>query len=610
MGLGTSKKARPRVPLRHGEGDKDHLSSFGGLAALSLDALSSVAYGPEAIVLVLVAAGTSALRLTLPITLAISGLLAVLVVSYCQVIAVHPDGGGAYAVGKKELGATVSLLAAASLEVDYVLTVAVSLAAGAASLASAFPALEPYLLEMCLIALVLITAVNLWGIAESARFLMVPLLLFLAVVLGVIAVGLMRSHPAATVGRSQAVHVSEALGVVLVLKAFAAGCSALTGIEAIANGVPTFREPRARRAQRTELMLGGLLAVMLIGLSLLIRREHVAPRGGVTVLAQLTAGSFGSGWLYSASNIVVTLVLALAANTSFGGLPVLMSLLSKDNRLPHLFGLRAERPVHRYGVVALALLAAVLLIAVDAVTDRLIPLYAIGVFIGFTVSQTGLVRHWWTRRPAHWVPRALLNGTGAVMTATAALVFLASKFMEGAWVVVLTIPALMLLFARIQSYYRAVGRELALGRTPERPLAAGSLVIVPVSSVSRLTEHALHAALSLSDSVVAVYVHPDAEQGEDFRARWEEWDPGVRLQCLESPHRSLVHPIVEYVQRVQGEQQELEDGRQIAVLIPEVQPQHWRYRILQNQRGLLLATVLRAGTDVVVCTIPYRLTSR
>jgi amino acid transporter len=458
------KKAGPRVPLRHGEGAKDHLTSFGGLAALSLDALSSVAYGPEAIVLVLVAAGASALRLTLPVTLAIAGLLVVLVVSYCQVIAVHPDGGGAYAVAKKDLGVTVSLLAAASLVVDYVLTVAVSLAAGAASLASAFPSLAPHLLAMCLAGLILITAVNLLGVAESARVLMLPMVAFLAAIFGVIVVGLLRSHPEAVVGSAQPVRIGEALGVILILKAFAAGCSALTGIEAIANGVPAFRQPRARRAQRTELMLGALLGTMLIGLSVLIRREHVAPRGGVTVLAQLTAGSFGTGWAYYAANIAVTLVLALAANTSFGGLPVLMSLLSADNRLPHLLGLRAERPVHRYGVVALAVLAGVLLIAVNAVTARLIPLYAIGVFIGFTISQTGLVRHWHGQRSPRWWLRAALNGTGAVLTATAAAVFVVSKFIAGAWVVVLMMPALMLLFARIQSYYQAVGRELKLGQ--------------------------------------------------------------------------------------------------------------------------------------------------
>jgi amino acid transporter len=605
MGSGTVPgKVVPRVPRRHGEGDKDHLTSLGGLAALSLDALSSVAYGPEAIVLVLVAAGAPALRLALPVTLAIAGLLVVLVISYCQVIAVHPDGGGAYAVGKKDLGATVSLLAAASLVVDYVLTVAVSLAAGAASLASAFPSLAHHLLAMCLAGLVLITAVNLWGIAESARVLMLPMVAFLSAIFGVIVVGLVRPHPAAVVGTAQPIHITEALGAIVILKAFAAGCSALTGIEAIANGVPAFREPRARRAQGTELMLGALLGAMLIGLSVLIRREHVAPRGGVTVLAQLTAGSFGTGWAYYATNIAVTVVLAVAANTSFGGLPVLMSLLSDDNRLPHLLGLRAERPVHRYGVIALAVLAGVLLIAVDAATARLIPLYAIGVFIGFTISQTGLVRHWHGQRSPRWRLRAALNGAGAVLTATAAAVFVVSKFTSGAWVVVVMVPALMLLFSRIESYYQVVGRELGLGEQPDRPLPAKSLVIVPVGSISKLTEHALHAALSLGDDVVAVSVHPQAAQSAAFRAEWDRWNPGVRLDTLNSPHRSLVHPIVDYVRQAQ------QANRQIAVLIPEVQPRHWRYRILQNQRGLLLATVLRASTDVVICTIPHRLTTR
>jgi Amino acid permease len=601
MGFGTAPgKVVPRVPLRHGEGGKDHLTSFGGLAALSLDALSSVAYGPEAIVLVLAAAGTAALGLTLPVTLAIAGLLAVLVVSYCQVIAVHPGGGGAYAVGKKDLGATVSLLAAASLVVDYVLTVAVSLAAGAASLASAFPSLAHHLLALCLTGLVLIAAVNLWGIAESARVLMLPMVVFLAAIFGVIIIGLVRSHPAAVIGTAQPVRITEAVGVILVLKAFAAGCSALTGIEAIANGVPAFRPPRARRAQRTELLLGA----MLIGLSVLIRREHVAPRGGVTVLAQLTAASFGTGWAYYAASIAVTVVLALAANTSFGGLPVLMSLLSDDDRLPHLLGLRAERPVHRYGVVALAVLAGVLLIAVNAETVRLIPLYAIGVFTGFTISQTGLVRHWHGQRAPRWWLHAALNGTGAILTATAAAVFIATKFTSGAWIVVLIVPALMLLFSRIQSYYHAVGLELDLGQLPHRPRSARSLVIVPVGSISKLTEHALHAALSLGDDVIAVSVHPEAAQSAAFRAAWDRWNPGVRLETLDSPHRSLVHPVVDYVRHAR------QSGRQVAVLIPEIQPRRWRYRILQNQRGLLLATVLRASTDAVICTIPYRLTSR
>ncbi|MFF2518022.1 APC family permease [Streptomyces sp. NPDC058086] len=602
MAYGLARRElRPRVPLRHGEGDKHHLTSVEGLAALSLDALSSVAYGPEAIVLVLIAAGTGALSATLPVTLVIAGLLAVLVVSYGQVIAVHPDGGGAYAVGKKDLGPTVSLLAAASLVVDYVLTVTVSLAAGAASLASAFPVLGSHLLAICLIGLALLTAVNLRGVAESARVLMLPTVLFIVSILGIVVLGLVRGHPVAVVGTDQPVHATEALSVLLLLKAFSSGCSALTGVEAIANGVPSFREPRVKRAQRTELMLGALLGLMLIGMALLIRRDHVAPRGGVTVLAQLTAGAYGTGWPYYATNLIVTLALAFAANTSFGGLPVLMSLLAKDHRLPHLFGLRTERPVYRWGVVTLALLAAVLLIAVNADTHRMIPLFAIGVFIGFTISQTGLVRHWAGQRPHGWLRRAVLNGVGAVLTAVAGVVLLTTKFLEGAWVVVVAIPLLMLLFDRIQRYYTTVGRELGLGEVPPPVHVGDSLVIVPVGEVSRLTQHALSAARALGHEVVAVAVHADPVKVRALRESWDRWNPGVRLDVVDSPQRSLVEPIVDYVRRAQ------ESGRQIAVLIPEVEPLHRRYQILQNQRGLLLAAALRARTDVVVCVVPYRL---
>ncbi|MET7766935.1 APC family permease [Streptomyces sp. NPDC005336] len=602
MAFGLAHRAlRPRVPLRHGEGDKHHLTSLEGLAALSLDALSSVAYGPEAIVVVLVAAGTGALTATLPITVVITVLLTVLVISYCQVIAVHPDGGGAYAVAKKSLGPRVSLLAAASLTIDYVLTVAVSLAAGAASLASAFPILSSHLLAVCLVLLALLTAVNLWGVAESARVLMLPTVLFIVSMLGIVVMGILRSHPAAVVGAAHPVRATEALGVLLILKAFSSGCSALTGVEAIANGVPMFREPRIKRAQHTELMLGMLLGVMLLGMAYLIRRDHVAPRGGVTVLAQLAAGSYGTGWEYYATNLIVTLVLALAANTSFGGLPVLMSVLARDDRLPHLFGLRAERPVYRYGVVALALLSAVLLNAVGGETHRLIPLFAIGVFTGFTISQVGLVRHWATEQPEGWLRRALINGVGAVLTTVAGLVLLTTKFLEGAWVVVVAVPLLMLLFTRVQRYYTAAGEELGLGRIPPPPVRTMSLVIVPLGDVSRLAQRALTAALALGDEVVAVSVQAEPAKARALQDTWERWNPGVRLEIIDSPHRSLVQPMVAYVRREAG------GGREIAVLIPEVEPRHRRYKILQNQRGLVLATVLKAHTDVVVCMMPYRL---
>jgi len=595
--------ADPRV-RRERKADEHKLTAVGGLAALSLDALSSVAYGPEAIVIALVAAGAGATAFTLPIAVAITVLLIVLVVSYQQVIAVHPDGGGAYAVAKKDLSRGLSLLAAASLVVDYVLTVAVSLAAGAASLASVFPSLAPHLLAVCLIGLVALTGVNLVGIAESAKALMLPTLVFIISIFAIIILGLAHPHPVATIGASLASRPTEALGVILILKAFAAGCSALTGVEAIANGVPAFRTPAVKRAQRTELALGVLLGAMLIGLALLIKLHHVVPRADVTVLAQLSAGAFGTGWPFYVTNLSVTLVLAFAANTSFGGLPVLMSLLAKDNRLPHLFGLRAERPVFRYGVSALAILAAVLLIVIGADTNRLLPLFAIGVFIGFTISQTGLVHHWYTQRSPGWVSRAALNGTGAVLTAIAAIVFFASKFTEGAWLLLIIIPALLIMFGRIERYYRDAGRQLGLGVLPDVPARDDqqpSMVIVPIVDVSRLSELALTVAFRMGGDVVPVAVSLDDDATHQLCASWKKWDPGVELHVLPSPHRSLVAPIVGYVDK------HITSGRHVTVLIAEVEPRRRRYQILHNQRGLILAAALRSRTDAVVATLPLRL---
>ncbi|WP_242614342.1 APC family permease [Actinomadura roseirufa] len=598
----------PRLQRRHGEGDKSHLTSVQGLVALSLDALSSVAYGPEAIALVLVTAGVARVRLTLPVTLVITVLLTVLVVSYRQVIAVHPDGGGSYAVARDNIGPRVGTLAAAALVVDYVLTVAVSLAAGAATLASAFPDLLPYLLETSLAVLAVLTAVNLYGIAESARFLMTPTLLFIAAVLGVIAAGLVRSGPVATVGGGVAPHAHEALGIMLLLKAFSSGCTALTGVEAIANGVPVFREPRVRRAQRTELMLGALLGVMLVGLALLIRRDEVVPRTGVTIFAQLTAGAFGTGWPYRAASVIVAVALALAANTSFGGLPVLLSLLARDRRLPRLFALRGERPVHRYGVLAVAVVAAVLLVAVDARTHRLLPLYAIGVFTGFTISQTGLVLHWARLRPPGWTRKALLNGTGAVLTAVATLVLLITKFTEGAWAVAVVIPLLVLLLRRVRRYYDRVARELGFGRVPAerpRPSEDARLVILPVDELSAVTAFALSTALGLGGEVRALSVAADERAAGVLRERWERWDPGVPLEILRSPRETRIRPVVDHVRRIAAR-----DGRTVVVLVPTIESSRPRYRFLYDQWSLLLAEALRERVPgVLICLLPYRVTA-
>jgi amino acid transporter len=584
---------------KHAEAGHD-LDVPRGLAALSLDALSSVAYGPEAIMAVLIAAGASALRFTLPVTLVITAMLVLLVVSYSQVITAHPDGGGAYAVAKANLGRWPALLAAASLVVDYVLTVAVSLAAGAASLGSVFPGLADHLLPVSLVGLGVLAAINMFGINESARLLILPAAVFLFSILGVIAVGLVHPHVEATIGRSEIPKVTEALGVILVLKAFASGCSAVTGIEAIANGVPAFREPRSRTAQRTEISLGVLLGVMLVGLSVLIHIHHVQPRGGVTVLAQLTAASYGTGWPFYVSNLAVTVVLGLAANTSFGGLPVLMSLLARDHRLPHAFYMRAEKPIYRTGIAALAVAALLLLVASSADISHLIPLYAIGVFVGFTLSQVGLVRHWRRERPRRWRLRANVNGAGAVMTGVAVVVLLGSKFLEGAWAVVLTVPVLILLFHRTEIYYDVVGRELKLGLTPPRPSKQESIVIVPTSTVNLLTERAVSAAMSLGDTVVAVAVAGNDEERARIERAWTEWACGIPIEVIVDKHRSLVRSVLRYVASIH------EDAL-VTVLIAEIVPRKRRHEFLHNQRGRLLGAVLKARTDVVVATLPFKL---
>jgi amino acid transporter len=595
-GAPTSRSARD---TRRGQ-----ITSFEGIPALSLDAISSVAYGPQAMLVVLATAGAGALAKIEPITVVIVALLAILVFSYRQVIEAYPDGGGCYAVSKANLGRRASHLAAACLIVDYILTVAVSIAAGVAALVSAFPVLGPDSLWLALATLGLLTALNLRGLATSARAFLLPTAVFIVGIYVVIVAGLARSRPAADSGIHTVTvpKVAAAVGIFLVLKAFAAGSSALTGVEAIANDVPAFREPRVHRAMRTEVLLGCILGSMLLGLAFLTVSFHIGPSADQTVLSQITSASVGRGPVYYVVDLATTLILALAANTSFGGLPVLASLLARDGLVPHVFGLRSDRPVYRYGVVALAVLAALLLVAVNANTDSLIPLYAIGVFTGFTLSQTGLVRHWWRARPRRWWAKATLNGTGAAMTAVATVIFLVSKFTSGAWVVVIAVPCLLVLFSRIARYYIDVGKELGAGSVPRAPHAEKSLVVVTVTGVSRMTEFALGTALSLGDEVVAVSVQFDDERAAALRAEWDRWRPGVRLDVLHPRTHSIVTPMVEYLGSP-----EVRARRQVLVLIPEVEPRKWRHQLLENQRGVILANVLRRHCNVNVATVPFRL---
>ena len=599
----TQTEAAPAT----GDHERERLTAMQGLAALSLDALSSVAYGPEAILVVLVAAGSAGLGYTLPITGAIIVLLSALVVSYRQVIAAFPNGGGAYAVSKAHLGRTPSLVAAASLIVDYVLNAAVGISAGIAAVTSAFPSLYGATTWLCLGALVLITGLNLWGISESAKVFTVPTVAFIAAMAAVIIAGIFRASPAVVLDH----HVgasTEAVGVLLILKAFASGCSALTGVEAIANAVPQFRKPRERRAQHTEVWLGVLLGSMLIGLGYLIHKFDVVPHSSTTVLAQLTEASLGHNVIFYAIQLITMVLLALAANTSFAGLPVLASILARDNFLPHMFALRADRQVHRYGVVVLAVLAAALLVAAKGNTQALVPLFAVGVFVGFTLSQLGMVRHWLSGRPQGFVLKVVINGTGAVLTAATTVIELISKFTEGAWLIVLVIPGLVLLFNLVHRSYDRIGALLEIGQVPEQPSKRASLVVVPVGGLSRLTVEGLSAAMSLGDEVIAVtvcYADPDDVAADvSFRDEWTQWHPDVELVTLRSTHRSLAKPVVDYLCEIER----TDSYHRLVVLIPEVQPASpWQW-VLHNQRGVILDRAIRHGTgNVVLCRLRFRL---
>ena len=579
-------------------GDERHrLTALTGVVGLGLDALASVAYGPESIVLVLAAAGGIGLQWTLPVTGVIVLLLVVLVACYRQVIAAYPDGGGAYTVSRNHLGTRAGLVAAASLVVDYVLNVAVSVSAGVAALTSAFPALLPWTVELCLGALVLITLVNLRGVVASARLFIVPTAIFVVSIAVVVVVGLIRGAPIHPLPASSQSTTVGSVGVLLVLSAFANGCSALTGVEAIANATPSFRKPRSARARQAEAGLGLLLGLLLIGVAVLIERFNALPVDGRTLLSLVTEGALGNGIGYTIVQLVTMLLLALAANTSFGGLPVLAARLASDGFAPHLFALRADRLVHRYGVLVLAVLAGALLLFTGGQVDVLVPMFAVGVFIGFFLCQIGMVKHWRSERGRGWHARVAINGLGAVLTAIAAVVITASKFVHGAWLIVLVVPVLVILFSRVHAAYQRIGVQLGVGSLPERPHQLDTLVVVPVLSITRLASELLSTAMGMGHRVVAVHVSYPGEYdaARELESQWADWWPDVSLVMLEATRRELGAPLIRFVKEAKADR--------VIVLIGEVQPAQLWERMLKNHRGAVIARRLSRGTNAVVCRL-------
>ncbi len=597
-------------PLKARESESEEIGTSGGLAALSLDALTSVAYGPEAIALVLITVGAAGIHYLLPISLAIIGLLAILVLSYSQVIDAYPQGGGAYAVSKDNLGTGASKLAAAALIVDYILTVSISIAAGIGALTSTFPSLLPWTLVMCLGLLAIVTFMNLRGVGESARAFLFPTMVFVVGLLGVLAYGFFRPAHTYMLKKVPIASAPPHVSLFFLLTAFAAGCTALTGVEAIANGVPLFREPRQLRAKRTEWLLGILLGAMLLGIALLTVRFGVLPGGNTTLLSKVMVGAVGRSWAFFVVSLAITTVLGLAANTSFGSLPVLASLLARDRYLPQSFAIRGDRLVFERGIWVLAMASALLLVAVNGNTQALIPMFAIGVFTGFTLSQFGMVLHWRKTRPPGWKLRATLNLAGAFATGLATMLFVVTKFVEGAWVVVLAIPVIIFLFGRIRRYYDRAGRQLQVGGLPQpvtpwpRPI-----VIVPLApSLTELTRRALSHALSLSDEVIAVVVFLEAPHGEDsqlrrvFEADWQKWNPPVRLVILKSQYQSVIRPLLRFINSI-----ERHANQRILVLVPEVVPDSLGSMLMHNRLGTAIANALKKRTDVVIGMVPMHL---
>ena len=601
----------------------ERLTKVKALAILSSDAISSVAYGPEAALLVLAGVGAGALQFNIPIVIAITLLLAIVTMSYRQTIFGYPSGGGSYIVASDNLGPIPGLIAAAALLIDYILTVAVSIASGVAALTSAAPGLLPYSVVLGLGFILLVTLGNLRGIRESGSIFSAPTYLFIVALLALVAIGLVKvfilHDPLANAVPRIGVPGGEQLGIVLILKAFSSGCSAMTGVEAVSNGVPAFKPPEARNAATTMLWMSGILGILLLGITVLGYKYGTVPNpaSNPTVLSQLAEAIIGHGFFYYVIQGATLAVLVLAANTSYADFPRLASILARDRYAPHQFAFRGDRLAFTVGIVFLALVSSLLLVLFKGNTDALIPLYAVGVFVSFTMSQAGMVVHWYRLRGPGWAVKAIINGVGAVATALVALVSGATKFFSGealfqiaghsvhagSWIVIVLVPIIVMIFLTIARHYREVQEELELpvGEALERPLPSEQIVIVPIASVNRAAVNALNYALALSNRVVAVHVTDNAEEAVQLEEKWQTWGEGANLVILESPYRSLAAPLLSYIDLIHRK----EPQAVLTVLVPEYIPGHWWAQLLHAQTALRLKAALLFRPNIIVTSIPY-----
>jgi amino acid transporter len=602
------KRAFIGAPIPSQRSHQERLSRPAGLAVLASDALSSVAYATEEILRTLLVAGAGALWLGTPLGLVIAGLLLVVAVSYRQTIHAYPGGGGSYVVARENLGPNAGLTAAAALLIDYVMTVAVSIAAGVAAVVSVWPPLGRHRVLLSLACLGLVAALNLRGTRESGRIFSVPTFFFLGAMGWLLAAGTFRVLIGETPDRpAAAVAGTASLSALLVLRAFANGCTAMTGVEAISNGVPAFRPPESRNAAAVLMTMAVLCVGLFLGVTLLAHAFHVRPAeagaSAETVVSQLARAVFDGGTLpYLAVQAATMLILVLAANTSFADLPRLASILARERFMPRQFMNQGDRLAFSNGIVALALAAGILLAVFGGDTHALIPLYMVGAFLAFTLSQAGMVRKWRRERPPGWRRQAALNGIGATLTGVVLLVVLVSKFTEGAWMVLAAVPLLMLHFHAVRRHYDGVARELSLQDYVPGPQRHNT-VLVPIGGVQRAVLEALRYARTLSPDVRAVYVDADGPPSARVREEWSRWGGGVPLVVLDSPYRSLLEPLVRYVEQVDAERSD----DFVTVVLPEFVPRRWWHHLLHNQRALLIKAALLFRPGVVVTSVPIHL---
>ena len=608
------------APIASSRAEHERLTKFKALAVLSSDAISSVAYATEAILVTLIVAGSGNLWMTLPVSFAIVTLLAIVAISYRQTIPAYPNGGGSYIVAKDNLGTMAGLVAAASLLIDYVLTVSVSIAAGVQNLASLFTELAPYVVIIDVALVAIVTIVNLRGVRESGSIFAIPTYIFIGSALVLIAVGSFKSfflQHNGIIGHFEPVPGIEPLTIFLILKSFAAGCSAMTGVEAISNGVPAFKKPETRNATATLTWMAVILGTLFIGITLLATSFGIEANaaGNPTVIAQIAKQVFTGplAFMFPVFQLATLLILTLAANTSYSDFPRLASLLARDNFLPHQFAFRGDRLAFSIGIIFLAALASILLVVFKGDTTQLINLYAVGVFMSFTLSQSGMVRHWWRlrREQKGWLRRMVINGLGAFTTFVVALVIASTKFLEGAWIVVILIPLLVLMFLGIQRHYNRVEGARTTD-IPVHPKDIHHRLIVPIAGLDGVSVQSLAYARSISRHVTAVHVAIDIDDANKVRAEWSEWqkqfheDEETHLIVIESPYRSLNRPLLAYIDTVH----ELFPDDTVTVILPEFVVTHWWEHLLHNQTALRLKAALLFRPGIVVTNIPQHLPVR